>query len=86
MYRNLQLLAVLADPDLAGRIHLGKLDLIQVDPGIAVRLRVHLVSVVQAQLLDQLHRFAFAVGDRHLPLALYQMHARRARLPAAGRA
>ena len=77
------MLVLLDDLDLAVLVQLGQLHLVQVDPGVALRLGVHPVARVQPQIFLRLNGL-FPVGDAYRPLRLSQVHGGCGGLSPAG--
>ena len=72
--QELQLLPALADLHLAESVQLVELGAVQVDPGVAGLLRLHMVAAVEAHLLNERDAAPPVVGDGHDALRLGQLH------------
>ncbi len=71
---HLQVLSLFVDRSAALLVHLGQFRIIQVDPGIAVRLGLYAITIVQRQGFLQGHFLLGIILHTHGSLGLHQAH------------
>ena len=70
--KKLRLFSLLADLQIADRVHLKQLGAVGLKPGVALLLRADLIAVEQLHILHGCHFFSVLILHRHRPLGLIQ--------------